>query len=236
MDNGFMDLTNDILFTDEILSDEELTAHKYGTMPPRPIHLNIEPLGYTDKIYAGCVKVRKYMLLAECANGIFRFPFYEHIPENATKPARAVLYLAQSGEDITARMTADGYTVFRICSGDVCSPDGSFSDTNERILCPSRKFKNTPGKIAIWAWALMRVIDYLSIRSDLDGDNLTVIGQGYLNESAALAFARDKRIKYVMKDSDITGLYENCMTDAESTAHIGAKQRYLYAPGFFKNG
>ena len=60
----------------------------------------------------------------------------------------------------------DGWNLAVLCYNDV-THDSAVEDENYLAL-RGEKSKTAPGKIMMWAWANMRVLDYLSTREETD--------------------------------------------------------------------
>ena len=54
------------------------------------------------------------------------------------------------------------------------------------------------GKIAMWAWAASRIMDYLCGRDDIDRNRIAVIGHSRLGKTALWCAAQDERFSAVM--------------------------------------
>lgn len=209
------DVENDVLNLSQIFEIGEINEHKYGALPVRPMHLNIEPVG-TDENAAF-----KYLLSAECEGGNVVFPFYASFPKSTPKTRGVILHLScgdkfEGSEDATK----SGFALFTVYCRDVCSDDGNFKSANAKLLCPSRRYKDAPGKLAIWAWAIMRVIDYAVTRYDVNKEELYAVGDGILNDAVLFAALHDKRIKHVLK------------AQVSKTATLISKGSYLFSPSF----
>lgn len=61
--------------------------------------------------------------------------------------------------------------------------------------------KNSPGKIALWAWAAQRVMDYAETQPLLDINRSIVCGHSRLGKTALLAAATDERFQCVFSNN-----------------------------------
>ena len=92
------------------------------------------------------------------------------------------------------------YLVF--CYTDIASDDNDFSNGLAPILLPNGQDTDTTcGKIGIWAWAAMRVIDYALTLPGTDPDNIAVAGHSRLGKTALVTGMMDKRIKFVFTNA-----------------------------------
>lgn len=90
-----------------------------------------------------------------------------------------------------------GYAVATFYSGDI-DPDratprgGLYPYTQQRTL--ARGEIPDCGAIALWAWGIHRVVDYLESDRDVDRERIAVVGHSRLGKTALVAAAFDERI------------------------------------------
>ena len=85
---------------------------------------------------------------------------------------------------------------------DISSDDGNFSSGLAPLLLPCGQDSDaTCGKIGIWAWAAMRVVDYALTLPGTDADNIGVAGHSRLGKTAAYTAMLDTRIKFVLTNA-----------------------------------
>ena len=74
------------------------------------------------------------------------------------------------------------------------SDDGDFTNGLAGVLYPEGKRGPTdPGKIALWAWAAQRVMDYAEAEPRLDKSRAMVCGHSRLGKTALFCSATDER-------------------------------------------
>lgn len=84
------------------------------------------------------------------------------------------------------------------CYKDVTSDDGDF----ENGIAPLLLHPDAPcGKIAMWAWAAQRVLDYGCTLPGTDADNLAVAGHSRLGKTALFCAMTDGRFKFVLSNA-----------------------------------
>ncbi len=84
------------------------------------------------------------------------------------------------------------------CYKDVTSDNGDF----ENGIAPLLRGSNSPcGKIAMWAWAAQRVLDYGLMLQGTDAANIAVAGHSRLGKTALFCAMTDKRFKYVLSNA-----------------------------------
>lgn len=92
----------------------------------------------------------------------------------------------------------NGFACASFCYKDVTSDDGDFTNGLAGLVYKnSGREKYSPGKIAMWAWAAMRVMDFLQTREEVNKENICVCGHSRLGKTALLTGALDKRFAVV---------------------------------------
>jgi hypothetical protein len=92
-----------------------------------------------------------------------------------------------------------GYAVATVYYGDIFPDKADFNDGLFKHLyqpTPGQKSPGdtAPGAIAMWAWGIHRIIDFLVTVPELDRSRLCVTGHSRLGKTALLATAFDERI------------------------------------------
>ena len=77
---------------------------------------------------------------------------------------------------------------YQSITSDTNTPDGL-----AEIYAPNGE----TGKISLWAWAAMRIMDYLQTRDDIDLANIGVVGHSRLGKTALWTAANDERFRFV---------------------------------------
>lgn len=183
----------------EILQNEE-----YGRKIPQPekVSFTVVEEEVIPRFCANKAKLNK--IIANCViNGkAFSFPFYAAIPtDNKKHPFFVHINFRSDMPDRfqpTEEIIDNGFAVFTVCHNDVTKDNADFSDGLSGVLYPDGIRKNNDaGKIAMWAWAVSRVLDYAESLSDkLDLEKSIVCGHSRLGKTALLAAAFDERFKF----------------------------------------
>ena len=170
----------------------------YGVMPKKPDHLTVDIVSEDAVFCAGKAPLRKYNAICTFGEREFSIPFYSVIPKS-DKPLPAFVHINfrdnvpdkyMPSEEICDR----GFAVFSFCYNDVSVDEAA------KYLMPPRRTKNAPGKIAIWAWFAMRIMDYIETLETIDKENVAVVGHSRLGKTALLAGGFDERFKYVISN------------------------------------
>lgn len=92
------------------------------------------------------------------------------------------------------------YLVF--CYKSITSDDGDFSTGLAPLLLPNGQSSDTDcGKIGIWAWAAMRVLDYGLTLDGTDKSNVGIVGHSRLGKTAAFTAMMDERFKFTFSNA-----------------------------------
>jgi hypothetical protein len=107
----------------------------------------------------------------------------------------------------TEELVDNGFAVLSFCYKDVTSDDNDFTNGLAGVLYPDGKREPTDsGKIAMWAWAMHRVMDYASTLESLDLTRAIACGHSRLGKTALLTAATDERFAFAYSnDSGCSG-------------------------------
>ena len=213
----------------------------YGYLPPKPdsirfeVEENIIPNFCAGK--ARCNKVTAHCIV----NGnCFRFPIYATIPtDGKLHPFFVHITFRDSVPDRhqpTEELIDNGFAVLSFRHKDVTSDDGDFTNGLAGVLYPDgvRKYNTDPGKIAMWAWAAQRVMDYAeTLPHVLNLDCAVACGHSRLGKTALLAAATDQRFAFTYSnDSGCSGAAISRQKQGESHMDIYRRFSYWFCENF----
>ncbi len=190
-----------------------LSENVYGYIPSPAEKFKAELISRDQSFCAGKATLSKFNLIVTVNGNDFSFPFAATIPKEASKENKAAAFVHVNFRPDTPdkympleEIVDNGFAVFSFCYDDITKDDNNFRDKLCKILGINRRKKSAPGKIAIWAWAAMRVMDYTETLDCIDLENIAVVGHSRLGKTALLAGAFDERFKYVISnDSGCAG-------------------------------
>lgn len=190
----------------ELKTREEMLSimleNVYGALPPKPDRICFETREYDPDFCAGKASRTRLEVVCTLGDKEFSFPFQAVLPTGGGKyPFFVHINFRQDNPDRyqpTEEIIDNGFAVLSFDYNDVTKDDGDFSHGLAGVLYPEgRRQPADPGKIAMWAWAAMRVMDYAVTRSDvLDLDCAIVCGHSRLGKTALLAAAVDTRFAF----------------------------------------
>lgn len=219
-----------------------LLKEEYGYLPTAPKKLEaeaIEEAGFT--FCAGKAKLFKIILKCELENGEFSFPvYYSKLTDSEKKPPCFILINFR--DDVPDRylpseeLVDAGYAVLSFCYKDVTSDDGDFTNGLAGTVYKDGKRTDTQcGKIGLWAWAAMRVMDYALTLPELDHSKISVVGHSRLGKTALLTGALDERFYCAFSnDSGCSGAALSRDKDGESIERICTTFPYWFSESYKK--
>ncbi len=200
----------------DFLSREEmldiLQCEEYGYMPPKPEKVEYKVTeNFVRTFCAGKATLSKVDITVTVKGNDFTFPMYAVIPKKEGKYPFFVHINFRS--DVPDRympseeLFDNGFAVLSFGYKDVTSDDGDFTNGLAGALYENGvRGPRDAGKIAMWAWAAQRVLDYAETVDKLDMNCATVCGHSRLGKTALLAAATDERFKFAYSnDSGCSG-------------------------------
>lgn len=219
----------------ELQSREEmldiLQREVYGYIPAKPEKLTFtveediqadlcEGKAVCNKITANCVINGKsfsfpfYMSMPRDRKG--KLPFFVHVNFTATH---------SNAQQPLQKIIDSGFAILYFDYEAVTNDEFDYADGLSGVLYENGERQATDaGKIAMWAWAAQRVMDYAeSLKDILDMNRSVVCGHSRLGKTALLAGATDERFKFVYSNNS------GCTGAALSRGKKGEKIPLIYS-------
>ena len=178
---------------------EVLLREEYGFLPPPPKSVSFEVVGKDDKFCAGKASLLNLSLICETEQGTFSFPVAYTRPRRVAEPMPCFIHvnfrdLVPDKYQPSEELVDAGVAVLSFCYKDVTSDDGDFSTGLAGVVYPNGRTEPTQcGKIGLWAWAAMRVMDISQTLPEVDHDFICVAGHSRLGKTVLLTGALDER-------------------------------------------
>ena len=176
-----------------------LLHEEYGYFPKVDISVEVSlDKVESDVFCAGKAVFERLSFKCRSEKGEYSFPV-SYIYPKGKKGSPAFIHINFGGEiphkyQPTEEIIDSGFAVFSICYKDVSSDDGDFTSGIASLIYDNGQRDDADcGKIGIWAWAAMRVMDYALTRDEIDPSRVSVIGHSRLGKTALLAGALDER-------------------------------------------
>ncbi len=229
-----------LLKRDEMLSI--LFEEEYGHIPEKPDNLSWEVQeNIIYRFCAGKAVLNKITMTCKLRGKTFSFPFYLTLPTAEGKhPFFILINFRDNVPDRympTEELIDNGFAVFSFCYNDVTSDNDDFTDGLAGVLYKNGVRKeNDAGKIALWAWAAQRVMDYAQTLSDvLDLKTAIVCGHSRLGKTALLTAATDERFTFAYSnDSGCGGAALTRDKQGETVKDICNKFPYWFCENYKK--
>lgn len=181
-----------------------LQEHEYGYIPEKPDHLCVKTLSENTNFCAGKAPLKELEFTVTVGKKSYTFPVFSIIPKDKKNlPAFVSLNFDDQAankylpvEEICDR----GFAVFALGCERITKDNPDMKDGIAPLFVGKRRKISDPGKIAMWAWCAMRIMDYVFFLDGIDRDSIALIGHGLLGDAALLAGAFDERFKYVIKN------------------------------------
>ncbi len=225
----------DLLTHDQMIST--MLENVYGNIPPTPKDISFEvKRDVIPNFCAGKAICNKVTAICKLDSQTFSFPFYVTLPTDQKKhPFFIHINFRPDVPDRyqpTEELIDNGFAVLSFCYNDITKDNNDFTDGLAGIFYPDgiRKKSTDTGKIAMWAWAAHRVMDYAETLSDvLDLGCAIVCGHSRLGKTALLAAATDKRFKFAYSnDSGCSGAAITRKKQGETVSKICGQFPYWF--------
>ncbi len=230
----------------------------YGYIPQKPDRLEWSVKNnYIGNFCAGKATAQYVTLTAYMGEKSFSFPFMAVIPRGeGPHPFFIHINFRPNVPDRymhTEEIVDNGFACLSFCYEDVTKDNGDFCDGLAGVLYENgERGLHDPGKIAMWAWAAQRVMDYAVEEPRLDKNCAIVCGHSRLGKTALLCGATDERFTFAHsnnsgcsgaaitrgkvgeKVADITKMFpfwfcENYKKYADKESEMPFEQHYLIA-------
>ena len=180
-----------------------LQKEEYGYMPPAPLSSEVSVENKSSYIFcSGNTELITLRLILKTKHGNFTFPVkYTKLKNSSAENKIPCFILINFRNDVPDRflpseeIADSGYAVMSFSYLDITSDDNDYTTGLSALLYPDGKRENSAacGKIAMWAWAAIRVLEYALTLPELDHSNISVVGHSRLGKTALLAGAMDER-------------------------------------------
>ena len=123
-----------------------------------------------------------------------------------------------------------GYAIFSICIKDLSDSSVDFKEGAFSGLFKSRRKKNSPGKIAIWAYGAEILCDYAASIPETDKSAIIVAGHGVTAKSALLSAAASDKISFVIANDSLSFISSAAIDNIEG--RMAYDHPHLFCPAF----
>lgn len=178
---------------------EILQREEYGYLPAPPEEISFEWGEKLSPHYCAGKAIGFRMRCQVKVKGkYFSFPFVYVAPNNGKKNPFFIHVSFQPEVPNrympTEEIVDGGFGCISFCYEDVTKDNGVFTSGLAGIFYPDGKREpSDPGKIMLWAWAAMRMMDFAQECQELDASKGIVCGHSRLGKTALVTAALDTR-------------------------------------------
>lgn len=158
----------------------------YGILPSAPKHLSVF-LESEDRGARDVIKRRLSVCVELDGGHRYTFALFASVPRG-DRPVGAVINIGNARCDDEERAS------FSFSPYDITKPSRSFKSGIAPYLVPHRRRRYAAGKLMIYAWCAMRVMDYIEALPYVNKSDVTVSGEELFGEAAMLACRLDSRL------------------------------------------
>lgn len=224
----------------QILCDEE-----YGSVPDSFEKVLFEVQKEEPDFCAGKATLREVKITTVFQEKTFSFPVYASLPNTDEK--HPFFIFINFRPDVPDRylpveeLIDRGFAVISFCYHDVTVDDGAAmpkgginpEDLHELLFADTEKAPHHSGKIALWAFAASRAMDYAETLDCLDFNRAAVIGHSRLGKTALLAGILDERFTHVISnDSGCSGAAVTRLKKGERIADITSRFPHWFCENY----
>ena len=178
---------------------EMLLREEYGFLPDDKCEISAVTENRDEFFCAGKAALNKIRLDIRASFGAFSFPIYYTEPADTKKQAPCFIQInfrdaVPDRYQPTEELVDNGFAVISFCYNDVTTDDEDFTNGLAGVVYPEGRRSDTDcGKIGLWAWAAMRVMDYAMTLPGIDKTRISVAGHSRLGKTALLTGMLDER-------------------------------------------
>ena len=217
-----------------------LFREEYGYMPPKPDKITWATERIIGNFCAGKATLDKVNITSLVNGKEFTFPLYVSMP---VKEGRHPFFVHINFRDCvpdrympTEELIDNGFAVLSFCYKDITDDNADFTDGLAGVLYPDGKRKPADaGKLAMWAWAAHRALDWAQTVESLDMDCAIVCGHSRLGKTALLASATDERFAFAhSNDSGCSGAAITRNKQGETIKDICKLAPFWFCENYYK--
>ncbi len=184
---------------------EIMQREEYGYLPKNDFEYTVSNYKVRDRRLAkGEVIYSTVDFTLTNKNGSHTFPIHQFL-HNDGKKHQTIVHIAgrYPGNFVPEEeIVENGYNLIIFVYTDITSDDGDFTTGIAPLVFPNGRQNNTDcGKIGLWAFANMRVLDYLLTLDCVDEKNIAIVGQSRLGKTALVTGMLDERFTFVLSNN-----------------------------------
>lgn len=202
----------------------------YGEMPARPEHLSVKTESCDPNFAAGKATIKQQMLIIDLGDQEISLGFTSIIPNNKSH-CPVIINLgfesAVPNKFLPAEEIIDrGYGIFHLSINNISENNANFKSGIASTIARSRRKKNSPGKLSVYAFAIERVVEYLITLDEIDNQNIIISGHGLGAIVALIVTNYESKAKFVIAN-DLFSAFSG-----RAKAHLASQMAHLFCPAY----
>ena len=186
---------------------EIMQREVYGYLPKNDFEISVDNYKIIEERFdRGNVVFSTVYFTMSNANGKHTFPVQQLIHKDGKKHP-TILFI--SFDNVVPNkyfpieeISEQEFDVITYCYKDITSDDGDFTTGIAPLIFPNgRKSDTDCGKIGLWAFANMRVLDYVLSLESTDSKNVAMLGHSRLGKTALYTGMMDERFSFVFSNN-----------------------------------
>lgn len=184
---------------------EILQREEYGYLPKNDFEWSVSNHKIADRrLVKGEVIYSTVDFTLTNKNGSHTFPIHQFLHSDGQKHP-TILHIAgrYPGNFVPEEeIVEQGFNLIIYVFGDITSDNGDFTTGIAPLVFPNGRQNGTDcGKIGLWAFANMRVLDYLLTLDCVDEKNVAIVGQSRLGKTSLVTAMLDERFTFALSNN-----------------------------------
>lgn len=186
---------------------EILQREEYGYLPENDFKISVENEKLIDDRFdKGNVFFSKVDFTMSNKNGSHTFPVYRLLHSDGKKhPVIICINIQREVPNIyfpIEELAENEYDIYTYSYVDITSDDNDFTTGIAPLVFPGGRQNDTDcGKIGLWAFANMRVLDYVLTVDGTDPENVAILGHSRLGKTALFTGMMDERFAFAFSNN-----------------------------------
>ncbi len=186
---------------------EIMQREVYGYLPKNNFAWSVSNEKIIEQRFAkGNVMLSSVDFTLENENGSHTFPVYRLLHQDAKK--RPTILCINFETTVPNKyfpieeLSEQDFDIITYCYKDITSDDGDFTTGIAPLVFPNGRQNDTDcGKIGLWAFTNMRVLDYVLTLEGTDAKNVAILGHSRLGKTALFTGMMDERFAFVFSNN-----------------------------------
>ncbi len=184
---------------------EILQREEYGYLPENDFRCSVSNHKVRDtRLAKGEVIYSTVDFTLTNKNGSHTFPIHQFLHTDGKKHP-TILHIAgrYPGNFVPEEeIVENGFNLIIYLYTDITSDNGDFTTGIAPLVFPDGRQKDTDcGKIGLWAFANMRVLDYILTLDCVDEKNVAIVGQSRLGKTSLFTGMMDERFAFTLSNN-----------------------------------